>query len=325
MTVIVNTIWGGRISQIIDRQISRPRRDGTHAVVDTESNKVLLVLTRDALVSIAYTGVAVANETWLDCQIANCLAHSKLKMAYIQCGTGYLARPIYVVLRDLAINLNGCLNSDARARVENLTVSVVGWHLGTRLKPFAWELRRGPIEKNGMRYFGLVTSSHRVGRYFRQNPRGLWGETLGDSGELIDGRLTDLGDTIGMNHDDIEFYFRDAIRERSRQTATISSDCIAVQLDPRVEGWQVRVTYYPSEVRTGGYPLLSPWVMTSRLICAPARSTSIFLPVSECGRYALGGFEDGNTNLKVELRLPIDMTQNGRRIGGEMLQRPRAR
>jgi hypothetical protein len=325
MTVIINTIWGGRISQIVDRQISRVHPMGGHTVVDKESNKVIIILARDALASIAYTGVAVANQTWMDCQIANCIAHRKLELAYLQCGTRYLARPIHAVLSELAINLNGCLNSDSRARLENLTVSIVGWHLGARFKPFAWELRRGPIEHNGMRYFRLLMHSHRVGKFFRENPCGLWGETYGDPGDLVDGRLKDLATMRGMTHDDVEFYFRDAIRSRARQTATVSSDCIAVQLDPRVSEWQARVTYYPSVDRANGHPLLSPWVMTSQLICAPSYRTSNFLPTSDCGRYALGGFEDGNTRLKVELRLPSDDVQNGRRVGGGSLPRPSAK
>jgi len=322
MTVIVNTIWGGRISQIVDRQISQSLTDGTHAVVDAESNKVVIAFTRDAVVSIAYTGVAVANQTWVDCQIANCLAHTNLEMAFVQCGTRYLFRPVHVVIKELAINLNGCLNSDRRARIEDLTISVVGWHLGKQLKPFAWELRRGERQENGMRYFKLVTSLNRVGKFFREKPNGLWGETLGVPGALVDGRLSGLAKTTGLNHDDVEFYLRDAIRERARETTTVSSDCVAVQLDPRAEDWNVRVTYYPSESRADGHPLLSPWVLTSRLICAPTKYSSNFLPVSDCGRYALGGFEEGNTNLKVQLRLPIEMIQNARRISAAALTRP---
>lgn len=325
MTVIINTVWGGRISQIVDRQISRIRPRGGHTVVDKESNKVIVVLAKDALATIAYTGVAVANQTWMDCQIANCIAHRKLDLAYIQPGTSYLARPIHTVLSELAINLNGCLNSDSRARIENLTVSIIGWHLGTRLKPFTWEMRRGPAKENGMRYFRLFMSSHRVGKFLRENPLGLCGDTYGDPGDLIDGQLAALANTEGMNHDDIEFYFRDAIRARARQTATVSSDCIAVQLDPRVPDWQARITYYPSTERPEGHSLLSPWVMTPRLICAPSLSTSNFLTSSDCGRYALGGFEDGNTRLRVELRLPIDHVQKGNCIGGAPLPRLRVK
>jgi len=325
VTVIINTIWGGRISQVVDRQISRARPGGGRAVVDRESNKVVVILTRDSLASIAYTGIAVANETWMDCQIANCLARSELELAFVQCGTAYLARPIHAVMNELAINLNGRLNSDNRARIENLTVSVVGWHLGKKPKPFAWELRRGPVQRNGMRYFQVLMSSNRVGKHFRENPNGFWGETLGDPGATIDDRLRDLVKIEGMNHDDIELYLRDAVRARALETETVSPDCIAIQLDPRVPEWQVRVTYYPSQDRQDGYPLLSPWVMTPRLICAPSCSYSNFLPVSECERYALGGFEDGNTQLKVQLRLPADQVQSRRVIGGKMLERPAAR
>lgn len=257
----------------------------------------------------------------MDCQIANCLAHAKLEMAFLQCGVWQLARPIHLIMKELAFNLNYHLNSDKRTRIHDLKISILGWHLGRRFKPFAWELRRGVSQNDGMRYFKLVVSSNRVGKFLRKHPRGLWGEALGNPGALIDKKLADLAETEDLSHDDIEFYFKDAIRQRSFQTETVSPDCIAVQIDPREQDWHVCVTYYPANPRPDGYPLISPWVMTSRLICAPSESTSNFLPVSTCARYAIGGFEDQNTNLKVRLRLPIEHIQSGRNIRVSTMQR----
>jgi hypothetical protein len=71
MTVIVSTIWGGRISIVVDRRISRRRGNSSVDVVDDESNKILVVQCRGGIFAIAYTGIAVANETWMDCLIAN--------------------------------------------------------------------------------------------------------------------------------------------------------------------------------------------------------------------------------------------------------------
>ncbi len=309
MTVIINTIWGGRISQIVDRQISQLLSDGSYSVVDSESNKVVILLTKDALASIAYTGVAVTGSAWLDCQIANCLAHRPLDFALCQPGLTYLARPIHTVIKELGFNLNGRLNKDCQARTENLVISIVGWHLGSKLKPFVWELKRGKTEPNGMRYFNL--KKHQVGKFMREKPMGLWGETLGNPGTIIDDRLKALAGTIGFTHDDVEEFLRPAIYDRSRETKTVGPDCIAVQLDPRVDSWQARITYYPSETYSESHPLLSPWVLTPRLICAPSRMSSNYLPTSDCGQYAIGGFEDGNTNLKVELRIPLQHMQDG--------------
>lgn len=309
MTVIINTIWGGRISQIVDRQISRPLSDGSHTVVDSESNKVAIILTKDALATIAYTGVAVGSGAWIDCQIANCLAHRLLSFALCQPGSNYLARPIHTVIKELALNLNGHLNKDNRARTENLVISIIGWHLGSRFKPFAWELKRGQPEPNGMRHFKLKT--HQVGKFLRENPTGLWGETLGNPGTIIDAHLKALSETIDFTHDDIENYLRPAIYNRSRQTVTVGPDCIAIQLDPRVDSWQARITFYPSETYNERCHLLSPWVLTPCLICAPSRTSSNFLPTSDCGHYAIGGFEDRSTNLKVELRIPLPYKQKG--------------
>lgn len=66
MTVIVNTIWGNRISQIVDRQISQRGAGGSASVVDALSTKACVVLCSNALASIAYTGIAVAHQRWVD-------------------------------------------------------------------------------------------------------------------------------------------------------------------------------------------------------------------------------------------------------------------
>lgn len=44
MTVIVNAIWGGRVSLVVDRNINQEYSDGSVSVVDSESNKVVIVL-----------------------------------------------------------------------------------------------------------------------------------------------------------------------------------------------------------------------------------------------------------------------------------------
>lgn len=174
-----------------------------------------------------------------------------------------------------------------------------------------------------MRYFKLRMSSYRVGKFLRENPNGLWGESLGNPGASINERMGALGQTEGMTHDDVEVYLRDAIRQRATETVTVGSDCIGVQLDPRRHDWHVQVTYYPRPDGPDVCPFLSPWLLTPRLICAPTASSSNFGQTSECGRYALGGFEDGITNLKVQTRVPIEHVQEGRGI--VLNPQPRAR
>ena len=131
MTVIVNSFWGGRITQVVDRQISRRiTRSGPVEVVDPASTKVCVVLCGNALLSIAYTGVAVAHLQWMDSVIASCLAHRPLDKAMVEPGAIWLARPVHTVISELTLNLNGRLNSDPLARGLDLHLSIVGWHLG---------------------------------------------------------------------------------------------------------------------------------------------------------------------------------------------------
>jgi hypothetical protein len=129
---------------------------------------------------------------------------------------------------------------------------------------------------------------------------------LGDDGGTITAALEALRTKVGFTHDDVEQHLRQAILDRSLETRTVSPASVAIQLDPRVSDGQVTFTYYPDKQSNRGYPLLSPWVMTPRMICAPSISTSAFSPTSECGRYFLGGFSDGNTNLHVVTRLPVE-------------------
>ncbi len=325
MTAIINTIWGGKVCQIVDRQITRKLPVANSQVVDSESNKVCILLASDALVSIAYTGVAVAKQVWFDCVVANCLAHRKLSFAMAQSGSAYLGRPISVLISELAINLNGKLNSDSRARLYDLRLSVVGWHLGRKLTPLAWELDRGAPQENGFRYFNLIR--HPVGKFLRQWPRGFWADTLGDVGSSIDESIGALETTVGCTHDDVERYLGDAVLQRSTETKTVSPDCIAVQLDPRDHDGQVQVTYYPSRSSAVGFPLLSPWILTPRLITAPTKMSSIALPTSSCGKFIVGGFKDGVTNLNVRTRLPVQAKQNGNvgRISWSFQPRPKPR
>lgn len=114
VTVIVSTIWGGKVSIVVDRRISRRLSGHSVAVVDDDSNKLLVVQCHGSLFAVAYTGIAVAHQRWMDCVIADCLAHQKLSPALVQPGSSLLARPAYALIRELMINLNGALNTDKR-------------------------------------------------------------------------------------------------------------------------------------------------------------------------------------------------------------------
>lgn len=305
MTVIVSTIWGGRISVIADRRISRRLPGQGVEIVDDDSNKLIVVQCYGALFAIAYTGVATAHESWMDCVIAERLAHRRLEPSLVAPGAPMLARPAFALIDELRINLNGVLNSDRQSRLERLELLVQGWDFrGGRLLPFSCKLIRGAVQPNGYRYFEL--KHHAVAKFFREHPTGLWGETLGDDGGAIPEALEYLRSSVGFTHDDVERHLHEAILSRSRETQTVSPACVALQLAPRIPDGQVLVTYYPHDTSPSGYTLLSPWVLTPRMICAPSISTSAYSPSSECGSYLLGGFSDGNTQLHVTTRLPVE-------------------
>ena len=310
MTVIVNTIWVGRVCQVVDRQISKATIDGRQVeVVDTTSTKVCVALCSNALISIAYTGVAVAHQQWMDTMIASCLAHRPLSEAMIQPGIPGLGRPVHTVIHELSLNLNGRLNSDARARNEDVRISVVGWHLGRRHTALAWELRRGTRQTNGLRYFEIVR--HPLGKFLRAQPSGLWVESLGNAGATVDDRLRALGQSTGFTHDDVERYVRDAIISRAAETATVGRAVLAVQLDPFDRDGHVQFTSYPDTDDTAPPLLQSGWTLTRTMVCSPSTSSTLGASCSPCGRYITGGYGDAGVNLQVRTRLPANIVHLG--------------
>ena len=134
---------------VVDRRISRRISDRSVAVLDDELNKLLVVQCHGALLAIAYTGVAVAHQAWMDCVIADCLAHRKLSPALAQPSAPLLARPAFALISELKINLNGALNSDHRSGLQDLELLIQGWEYGKkRLIPFSCKLTRGPDHPN---------------------------------------------------------------------------------------------------------------------------------------------------------------------------------
>lgn len=258
--------------------------------------------------SIAYTGVAVANLKWMDSVIASCLAHRQLDDAMIQTGAHGLARPVYRVIDELCLNLNGRLNSDPRARNLDLRLSVVGWHLGVKIRPFSWELYRGAPAQNGMRYFQVTRNA--VGKFLREHPTGLSLETLGDADQALNDRLAALGQTDGFTHDDVERYIVDAIAARAAMTPTVGPSCLAIQLDPRDPSGHAQITYYPDSTEEAP-TFLTGWLLTPRMICSPGNESTFGSSPSTCGLYVVGGFSDGFTNLHVRTRLPAGAAHYG--------------
>lgn len=306
MTVIINTIWGGRVCQIVDRHISRSPKNGPVQVIDKLSTKACVFLCKNALASIAYTGISVAHNHWMDTVIASCLARDrKLSDAMIQLGSSLLSRPVHTIIKELSFNLNGQLNSDSSAREHDLHLSIVGWQIYNHHKhprPFSWEMSRDTKDRDGRRYFAIKQNK----LIFREYPHALWGETLGSPGNTINNRLLELEAKKDFTHDDVEKYFKEAISIRATETPTVGSGCLAIQLNPLNADWQVQFTNYPDAYSQEPPRFISAWVLTPRMICAPGWKSASSYDFSECGKYLMDGFKDHQTKLKVRTRLPID-------------------
>lgn len=305
MTVIVNWFWAGRACQIVDRQITSRGAQGI-TVNDSLSVKACVFLCRDALVSIAYTGVAAAGAKWMDLQIASALAGQTLEPAMMQPGSRALALPLVKVIENLRRGLRARLATVSIQHRERLTLSMVGWHLPYPYRPLYFVLAEGPGGEFEVRH-------RQVGKFLRTCPTGLFLESLGDVGETVDTKLRELEYNAELDHDGLERFIRSSILARSAETSTVGRAALAVRLCPRGIDAHVQFTSYPDPNRDPQRQSLleSAWTLSPAMTCSPSTS-SLFGEYSACGHYVVGGYEDAQCNLRVATRLPVaDATFGG--------------
>jgi hypothetical protein len=309
MTLIVASVWGDRFGFVTDRRISRGT-SGNATPVDEEAAKLLVVYCANSLFAITYTGVAVAVGTWLDQEIASCLAFKQVELAMIQPGSFFLNRPLHELLQNLAFNLPIRLRKQSGALAAGLTLAVGGWHLRPRLQPFLCELSLVPssLQVGGTMSMKWIA----VAKHFRTYPSGLWLQAWGDEDPQLETTLRALGSTDGFTHDDVERYIVHAIVDRGLRTQTVGQQCLALQLDPRDRDGHVQFTYYPSTDAEDPHSLLSGWVLAPTSIHSPTRATTLGCQYSVCGAYVEGGYSDPNAGLFVRTRIPT----SNLRLGG---------
>jgi hypothetical protein len=308
MTLIVASVWGGRVSMVADRLISRGTPSAVRPV-DEEAAKLLAVVCGDALFGIGYTGVAVADGTWMDQAIASCLAARKIKPAMIQPGSFFLSRPLHELLRNLAFNLPIQLRKQQGAKSSGLKLAIAGWHLRPRLRSFICEL---VLKSNSLSVGGTMQVTwHPVAKHFRNNPQGLWIQAWGDEDAEFESRLRALGDTQGFTHDDVEKHIVEAVVQRGHRTPTVGDQCIALQIDPMRPEANLQYTYYPGATSQDPHTFLSGWVLAPTSINSPTKANTLGASYSECGSYAVGGFSDPNSGLSVRTRLPTSAMSLG--------------
>jgi hypothetical protein len=310
MTILAASIWGGRVSVVVDRQVSRRTSSGLQ-VVDAEASKLLVVMCRNALFSISYTGIAVASEVWMDEAIASCLAFRKIKPAMVQPGGGFfLARPVHELLKNLAFNLPVRLRMMPSVSTLGLTLAIAGWHMWPKPQHFVWEIKWQPEAENVGGSMSIVR--HQVGKHFRHYPAGIWMDSWGDTNHGFDKRMNAIAHTTErLTHDDVERRIVDAIAERSGETLSVGGQCLALQLDLRNAQAPIQFTYYPTPGADDPHQLLSGWLLTSTMIHSPTRESTGGGDYSACGQYLLGGFSDAAARLHVRTRIPIASVRHG--------------
>ena len=312
MTLIVASVWGGRVSIVADRRISKVTSSSI-AVVEEEAAKILTVYCADALCAITYTGIATVHGRWMDQTIANCLTMRTVEPAMIQPGSFFLGRPAHEILRNLAFNLPIRLRGVAGLSSTGLTLAVAGWHLRPRRQPFVAELT---LTSESTAVGGsMKVKWYPVAKHFRHFPSGLWMQAWGDDDTALESTLRSLENTTGYTHDDVERFVVQAVLDRAQTTRTVGGQCLAVQLDPARPDAHIQFTYYPSESARDPHSFLSGWVMAPTSIHTPTRENTRGGAFSDCGQYVHGGYSDPNAGLFVRTRLPT----SAMKLGGPLL------
>ena len=310
MTILAASVWGGRVSVVVDRQVTRKTFSGIQ-VLDPEASKLLVVRCGNALFFIAYTGIAETGEVWMDEAIASCLAFRDIQPAMVQPGGGFfLTRPMHELLKNLAFNLPIRLRAMPPSHQMGLTLAIGGWHLRPKPQPFMWEMKwRAEAQEVGE---SMSIQRHQVAKHFRHYPGGIWMCSWGDTNPDFAQQMSDIGHTTErLTHDDVERRVVEAIQHRSAQTLTVGPQCLALQLDLRERFAPVQFTYYPTPSSDEPHQLLSGWLVTPTMINSPTRESTRGGDYSACGQYVTGGFSDGATGLHVRTRLPIASARHG--------------
>jgi hypothetical protein len=245
------------------RPASRPDREPWEVL----SNKALIYVASDAVVTISYSGIAYVGsantDTWLAEQLDSDIArgpHCSLRV-----GSSKRRVDIGTAAKSLADSIDHTFASMKSVdRSSGLTLQIVGWKWSKdnpHEMPFIWHLVNSGAN-------GALTQTERSGRY--------WGWESGQSrldaiGDRRSNPLKKLNDRLSgkteLFADFIEQQMVGVIREASGVSAGgIGESCISILIS--LATCDVRVRYFPKSSASSDHEVFTPWII------APGAGTS---------------------------------------------------
>ena len=274
MTLVMSLVSSAFVLQVSDRLVSQQwvYQDGTsrYRPFDVLSNKSILFLAKDALVSISYSGTAFIRGMPTDVWLARALhppLGAKPRFAF-QAGDDYKSEPLYTAVARLGERLLTDFGAmPPERREQGLYLEIVGYRWSRRRRieiPFAWHLwHSGDLSQKGQ--------IRRYPRYWGWESGGYSICTIGDRGtrpELEASRRFDEKKSIDEN--DAESCLVEVIRVASRESkGTIGQDCISIVFARYSDS--IRIRYLPHKAQKKAYDVYTPWIiMPGRGVVAPS-------------------------------------------------------
>jgi hypothetical protein len=277
VTIILSLVTAHYALQISDRQLSQEKQPGQYEAWDRASNKSVILLGHDGLISMGYSGPAFISGATTDGWIAEVVAERSMGANRerpdfgIQIGEGIPDRPVYMHLSSVKDRLNEA--RIARRVNRELTVSYVGLRWNHLKKP-VWPVV-GRITWDQVRQAYAVAMSKR--RWGWESGRSYLFSASGFSENEARAALRSRLPNTDLSREQVVSTFIDVLRSLPPQDTTVGKDCLITTIQR--ESPHVHIKHEPygisqvSVAFSGGVIDLpasfSPWILTPKLLATP--------------------------------------------------------
>jgi hypothetical protein len=277
VTMILSVISARYALQISDRLLSQ-KRANQYEPWDPASNKSVILLGHDGLISMGYSGPAFISRATTDGWIAEVLTGMDLGASRSrpnfghQLGSGVPDRVVYAHLNTVTDGLNEA----ARARQVDHTLDLycVGLRWNSLKKP-VWPAIGRITWDRARRCYGMAMSKRRWGWESGQSYQfAASGRSEAEARKALRERLPRID--IG-NKDEAVATLIGILRSLPPQDTTVGRDCLVttIQREPphvhvKYEAYDIKEIRVAFTGRTVTLPAsFSPWILTPRFLAAP--------------------------------------------------------
>jgi hypothetical protein len=275
--MILSLITAGYALQVSDRRVSLKKRN-RYEPWDPASNKSIVLLGHDGLISMGYTGPAFISKSTMDGWIAEAITGSDLGASRERpdfghrIGSGVPDRVLHAHLKTLEGRLNEAVAGGRLDR--SLDIYGVGMRWNSLRKPVWPTMIRISWNRAQGRYL-MAMSKRRwgweSGRSYQFAAAG-WSEAAARRAMRIGLRTTDLGDK-----DQAVATLIDILRSLPPEDNTVGKDCLVttIQREPphvhiKYEAYDISQVQVAVKGQIVSLPAaFSPWILTPTSLAAP--------------------------------------------------------